>query len=67
MSDNYARIAIVTGTTSGIGEATVRKFVAAGFGVLSALARRLLSLLPMQAEVWADRSRMPICRNLRIF
>jgi NADP-dependent 3-hydroxy acid dehydrogenase YdfG len=34
MSDNYARIAIVTGTTSGIGEATVRKFVAAGFGVV---------------------------------
>ena len=34
MSDKYARIAIVTGTTSGIGEATVRKFVAAGFGVV---------------------------------
>jgi NADP-dependent 3-hydroxy acid dehydrogenase YdfG len=33
MPDNYARIAIVTGATSGIGEATVRKFVAAGFGV----------------------------------
>ena len=34
MPDKYARIAIVTGTTSGIGEATVRKFVAAGFGVV---------------------------------
>jgi NADP-dependent 3-hydroxy acid dehydrogenase YdfG len=34
MSDNYKRIAIVTGTTSGIGEATMRKFVAAGFGVV---------------------------------
>lgn len=34
MSDKYTRIAIVTGATSGIGEATVRKFVAAGFGVV---------------------------------
>jgi NADP-dependent 3-hydroxy acid dehydrogenase YdfG len=34
MSDQYRRIAIVTGTTSGIGEATMRKFVAAGFGVV---------------------------------
>ncbi len=34
MSDKYTRIAAVTGATSGIGEATVRKFVAAGFGVV---------------------------------
>ena len=34
MSGNYKRIAIVTGTTSGIGEATLRKFVEAGFGVV---------------------------------
>lgn len=34
MSDKYKRIAIVTGATSGIGEATVRKFVASGFGVV---------------------------------
>ena len=34
MSDKYVRIAAVTGATSGIGEATVRKFVAAGFGVV---------------------------------
>ncbi len=34
MSDKYERIAIVTGATSGIGEATARKFVAAGFGVV---------------------------------
>ena len=34
MSEKYTRIAIVTGATSGIGEATVRKFVAAGFGVV---------------------------------
>ena len=34
MSDKYTRIAIVTGTTSGIGEALARKFVDAGFGVV---------------------------------
>ncbi len=34
MPDRYSRIAIVTGATSGIGEATARKFVAAGFGVV---------------------------------
>lgn len=34
MPDRYKRIAIVTGTTSGIGEATTRKFVASGFGVV---------------------------------
>jgi len=34
MSDRYMRVATVTGATSGIGEATARKFVAAGFGVV---------------------------------
>lgn len=34
MPDKFPRIAIVTGATSGIGEATARKFVAAGFGVV---------------------------------
>jgi NADP-dependent 3-hydroxy acid dehydrogenase YdfG len=34
MSQSYARIAIVTGATSGIGEATARMFVASGFGVV---------------------------------
>jgi len=34
MSDNYERVAIVTGATSGIGEATARKFTSAGFGVV---------------------------------
>lgn len=34
MSHNHERIAIITGATSGIGEATARKFVAAGFGVI---------------------------------
>lgn len=31
---SHTRIAIVTGATSGIGEATARKFVASGFGVI---------------------------------
>jgi NADP-dependent 3-hydroxy acid dehydrogenase YdfG len=34
MSKEYERIAIVTGSTSGIGEATARKFVAANIGVV---------------------------------
>ncbi len=34
MSDKYGRIAIVTGASSGIGEAAARKFVAGGFGVV---------------------------------
>jgi len=34
MTDKHARIAIVTGATSGIGEASVRKFASAGFGII---------------------------------
>lgn len=34
MPDHYSRIAIVTGASSGIGEATARKFVASGFAVV---------------------------------
>jgi len=34
MSDKYERIAVITGTTSGIGEAIARKFAANGFGVV---------------------------------
>lgn len=34
MPDSYERIAVVTGTTSGIGEATAKRFVDAGFGVV---------------------------------
>ena len=33
-TNNYSRIAIVTGASSGIGEAIVRKFIASGYGVI---------------------------------
>jgi NADP-dependent 3-hydroxy acid dehydrogenase YdfG len=50
MSDNYSRIAIVTGATSGIGEATVRRFIAAGFGV-AGNGRRLEKLDALEKEL----------------
>ncbi len=34
MTQNFKRIAIVTGATSGIGESTARKFIGCGFGVV---------------------------------
>jgi NADP-dependent 3-hydroxy acid dehydrogenase YdfG len=49
MSDNYSRIAIVTGATSGIGEATARKFIAAGFGVVGS-GRRAEKLAAIEKE-----------------
>ncbi len=52
MSDKYKRIAIVTGTTSGIGEATMRKFVAAGFGVVGN-GRNAEKLAALENEIGA--------------
>jgi NADP-dependent 3-hydroxy acid dehydrogenase YdfG len=50
VSGNYARIAIVTGSTSGIGEATTRKFVAAGFGVVGN-GRNAAKLAALEKEI----------------
>ncbi len=50
MSDKYSRIATVTGATSGIGEATVRKFVAAGFGVVGN-GRNAAKLAELEKEI----------------
>jgi len=50
MSGNYSRLAIVTGATSGIGEATVRKFAAAGFGVIGN-GRNAAILASMEKEI----------------
>ena len=52
MSDKYKRIAIITGTTSGIGEATMRKFVAAGFGVVGN-GRNAAKLAALENEIGA--------------
>lgn len=50
MSDDYQRIAIITGMTSGIGEATMRNFVAAGFGVVGN-GRRAEKLAALEKEM----------------
>jgi NADP-dependent 3-hydroxy acid dehydrogenase YdfG len=50
MSDIYSRVAIVTGATSGIGEATVRKFISAGFGVVGN-GRRAEKLNALEREL----------------
>ena len=47
---NYSRVAIVTGASSGIGEATARKFVASGFGVIGN-ARNEKKLHAMEQEL----------------
>ena len=46
----YPRIAIITGATSGIGAATARKFVAAGYGVVGN-ARHAEKLQAMEQEL----------------
>jgi len=50
MSGKYPRIAIVTGATSGIGEATARKFAASGFGVVGN-GRNAATLVAMEKEI----------------
>lgn len=50
MSKGYTRIAAVTGATSGIGEATARKFVAAGFGVVGN-GRNATKLTELENEI----------------
>ncbi len=47
---HYSRIAIVTGATSGIGEATARKFVASGYGVVGN-ARNAEKLRTLEQEL----------------
>jgi len=47
--NQYSRIAIITGATSGIGEATARKFITAGFGVVGN-ARREEKFVAMEQE-----------------
>jgi NADP-dependent 3-hydroxy acid dehydrogenase YdfG len=49
---NYSRIAIVTGASSGIGEATARKFVASGYGVVGN-ARSADKLSRLESELGA--------------
>ena len=46
----YARVALVTGATSGIGEATAKRFTAAGFGVVGT-GRNAGKLEQLEAEL----------------
>ncbi len=50
MSKQYSRIAIVTGASSGIGEATARRFVASGYGVVGN-ARHAEKLRALEQEL----------------
>jgi len=50
MPGGYSRIAIVTGATSGIGEATARKFASAGFGVVGN-GRNAAMLASLEKEI----------------
>ncbi len=51
MSAKYSRIAIVTGATSGIGEATVRRFAAEGFAVVGG-GRTAEKLAALEKDLW---------------
>ena len=69
-SGNYHRIAIITGATSGIGEATARKFIKAGFAVVGN-ARNAAKLREMEQElggafrgVEGDAADSPIIESL---
>ncbi|MFA5983331.1 MAG: SDR family oxidoreductase [Methylococcaceae bacterium] len=50
MPNNFTRIAIVTGASSGIGEATVRKLISTGFGVVGN-ARNAAKLTALEQEL----------------
>ncbi len=50
MTQPYPRIAIVTGATSGIGEATARKFIASGFAVVGS-GRTATKLAQLEKEL----------------
>lgn len=52
MTQTYPRIAIVTGATSGIGEATARKFIASGFAVVGS-GRTATKLAELEKELGA--------------
>ena len=52
MPDRYSRIAIVTGVSSGIGEATARRFIASGYGVVGN-ARTAEKLRALEQELGA--------------
>jgi NADP-dependent 3-hydroxy acid dehydrogenase YdfG len=52
MSDRYSRIAIVTGVTSGIGEATARRFISGGYAVVGN-ARTAEKLRALEQELGA--------------
>jgi NADP-dependent 3-hydroxy acid dehydrogenase YdfG len=52
MLEHYSRVAIITGASSGIGEATARKFISAGYGVVGN-ARNGARLSALEQEMGA--------------
>ncbi|MDE2623262.1 MAG: SDR family oxidoreductase [Betaproteobacteria bacterium] len=50
MAENHSRVALVTGASSGIGEATARKFVQSGYAVVG-VARSAAKLEALEAEL----------------